>query len=88
MKQTIEKVALDFNLSKTLAKEVVDSVLESITDTIVSTGEIKLGKIGSLKIKQRAEKNGVNPKTKEKIVIPAKKALTFKAGKAMKELIQ
>ena len=42
---------------------------------------------GSFEVKKRAERTGLNPKTMESIAIPASKAPTFKAGKALKDAV-
>jgi DNA-binding protein HU-beta len=49
-----------------------------IDDTLVSGEEVELQGIGTLKIVERKERTGMNPKTKEPIIIPAKKAIKFK----------
>lgn len=59
-----------------------------ITEELKKGEDFNLGKLGTFKVKDRAEKNGVNPKTGEKIVIPARKAVTFKASKNLSTLIK
>lgn len=46
-----------------------------------------LAGVGTFKVKDRAEKEGINPLTKEKITIAAKKVVAFKPGKALDEKV-
>ena len=51
-------------------------------------GEVNITGFGAWKVSQRAARNGVNPKTKQKMVIPATKTPVFRAGKTLKEAIR
>ena len=62
-----------------LAKKDNEKVLNSLIETIVE--------FGTFKVRERAERMGRNPKTMEELLIPASKAPTFKAGKALKDAV-
>ena len=62
---------------------------ESGVEKALCAGDkVQLTGFGSFEVKERAERTGRNPKTKEPIVIPAGKMPAFKAGKALKDAIK
>ncbi len=83
----IATVANDTGLSKAEATRSVDSVLDSITKALTGGGEVRLVGFGTFSVVQRKASQGRNPRTGEKIQIPASKQPKFKAGKALKEVV-
>ena len=83
----IATVANDTGLSKAEATRSVDSVLNSITKALTGGGEVRLVGFGTFSVVQRKASQGRNPRTGEKIQIPASKQPKFKAGKALKEVV-
>ena len=76
-----------------LSQDAVTKALTSMIDTITAAelkkdGEVNITGFGAWKVSQRAARNGVNPKTKQKMVIPATKTPVFRAGKTLKEAIR
>ena len=74
-------------ITKKDARATIEGVFEVVEDALVEGNKVPLGNIGRLEVRERAARNGVNPQTKEKIVIPAQKALAFKSSKYGKELV-
>lgn len=66
---------------------VVDTVLETIKETVASGEKITLVGFGNFEVSERATRKGRNPKTGEEIMIPASKSPKFKAGKAFKDAV-
>ena len=81
----ITVVAQKTNLSKKDSEKAVAAVLDAITETLAAGEKVSLVGFGTFEVKERAAREGINPRTKEKIVIPASKLPSFKAGKALKE---
>ena len=54
---------------------------DSIKEELAAGGEVNLSGIGAFKVKERAERESINPRTKEKVCVPAKKVVTFKPSK-------
>lgn len=73
--------------SKKAASESLNALLDIITEAIKKGDKVQLVGFGTFEVKQRAARKGHNPQTKEEIKIPATKAPVFKAGKALKELV-
>lgn len=85
--ELIAKVAEKTNSTKKEAEVAVSAVIEAITETLAEGEKVSIVGFGTFEVKDRKEREGHNPKTNEKIVIPASKAPAFKAGKALKEAV-
>ena len=74
-----------------LSKKDVEKALKAFTDVVAEAlkkGEkIQLVGFGTFEVSERAARTGLNPRTKETIEIAASKAPKFKAGKALKDLV-
>lgn len=87
-KELLNVLSEKLGIKKIETEKFLDKLEEIITEELKKGEDFTLGKLGTFKVKDRAEKNGVNPKTGEKIVIPARKAVTFKASKNLSTLIK
>ncbi|MBR5824664.1 MAG: HU family DNA-binding protein [Paludibacteraceae bacterium] len=76
-------VAAKANLTKVDAKKAVDAALEAIEEALVANDTVALLGFGNFSVVERAERQGVNPSTGDKITIAAKKSVKFKAGSAL-----
>jgi DNA-binding protein HU-beta len=83
----IAAVADQTGLSKADATKAVDSVFDSITAALKSGQEVRLVGFGTFVVTNRAASEGRNPRTGEKINIPASKQPKFKAGKGLKDSV-
>jgi len=83
----IDEVAKHSDLSKKDSEVIVQAVLDSIVESLKNGGKVELRGFGSFRLRERASRQGRNPKTGEKVFVPAKKVPYFKPGKDLKELI-
>ena len=83
----VTSVADDSGLSKADAAKAVDSVFDTISKALSGGSDIRLVGFGTFSVAQRRASEGRNPRTGEKIQIPASKQPKFKAGKALKEAV-
>ena len=83
----INSIASKTGYSKKVSSEILNAFSETVTDALVSGEKVQLVGFGSFETKTRAARKGLNPQTKEEIRIPACKAPTFKAGKALKDIV-
>ena len=74
-------------LSKKDAEKAVAAFIETVTEQLVAGDKVQLVGFGTFEVRERGERTGRNPQTKEAIVIPASKAPVFKAGKAFKDAV-
>lgn len=85
--ELVAAVAEKAELSKKDAEKAVSAVLDAIVETLASGDKVSIVGFGSFEIRERGERTGRNPRTKETIVIPASKQPVFKAGKAFKDAV-
>ncbi len=83
----IAAIAAKTGETKKSAEATVNAFVEVVTETLVKGDKIQLVGFGSFEVRKRAARKGRNPQTKEEIKIPASKAPVFKAGKALKDLV-
>ena len=73
--------------TKKSAEETLNAFVDVVTAALVEGEKVQLVGFGSFEVRKRAARKGRNPQTKEEIKIPASKAPVFKAGKALKDLV-
>ena len=83
----VAAVAQSAGLTKADAAKAVDSVLDNITASLKMQNEVRLVGFGTFSVANRAASEGRNPRTGEKIQIPASKRPKFSAGKALKDAV-
>ena len=76
----IEKIALGAGLTKVDAKKALDAAIVAVKDALIAGDKIALIGFGTLSVSERPAREGINPATKQKIKIAAKKIAKFKAG--------
>ena len=85
--ELIAKISDDTDLSKADATRAVDAVFETITAQLSTEAEVRLVGFGTFSVSHRKATEGRNPRTGEKIHIPASKQPKFKAGKQLKDAV-
>jgi DNA-binding protein HU-beta len=86
--ELVDAVAVATDLRKADAAKAVDAVFDSIADSLKKGDEVRVVGFGTFAVSNRAASEGRNPRTGEKITIPASKQPKFKAGKQLKDAIQ
>jgi len=84
----IKAVASAAGLSQDAVAKVLASQIDIITAELKKGGEVNITGFGAFKVAARAARNGVNPRTREAIKIPAMKSPVFRAGKTLKEAVR
>lgn len=74
----VNEIAAKAQLNKNQAKAALDACLESISQALANEDKVQLIGFGTFSIVEKPERQGINPATKEKITIPARKAVKFK----------
>ena len=85
--QLIDVVATKTGLKKKDAEAAVNAVNEAIAEALAAGDKVQLIGFGTYEVKERAAREGRNPKTGETITIAASKAPVFSAGKALKDAV-
>ena len=84
----VTSMAEKSELSKKDAEKALNSFIESVQGALSKGEKVQLVGFGSFEVRERAERKGRNPQTREEIVIPASKVPVFKVGKALKDAIK
>ena len=85
--ELVNAMANETALSKKDVEKVLSSFINVVSNELENKGKVQLVGFGTFETRQRAARKGLNPQTKEEIKIPASKAPVFKAGKALKDLV-
>lgn len=86
--ELIEKIASGANLSMADAKKALDATVEAIKAALIEGDKVQLIGFGTFSVNERPAREGINPATKEKITIAAKKVAKFKAGAELADAIK
>lgn len=86
--QLVEAVSDKIGITKKKAGNVLDAVIKTITGALSQGEKVTLVGFGTFQMRQRKERKGVNPQTRETMQIPAKKVLKFKAGKELRQVVE
>ena len=78
--ELVEKIAAGAGLSKVDAKKALDATVAAIKGALVAGDKVSLVGFGTFSVNERPAREGINPATKQKISIAAKKVAKFKAG--------
>ena len=78
--ELIEKIAAGSGLSKNASKKALEATIVALKDALKAGDKISLVGFGTFSVGERPAREGINPLTKEKIQIAAKKVIKFKAG--------
>jgi DNA-binding protein HU-beta len=85
--ELVAAVAEKSGLSKKDSEKAVNAAFETISAALVKGDKVQLVGFGSFETKERNARIGRNPRTKKEIQIPASRVPTFKAGKALKDVV-
>jgi DNA-binding protein HU-beta len=84
----IKKIAGTAGISQKVAGIALNAMLEGITQSLKKEEKVSLVGFGSFSVAHRKARNGINPKTRKALKIPARKVPVFKAGKKLKEAVK
>lgn len=82
-----EAVYEEVGLSRNESSELVETVIEEISDALVGGDNVKISSFGSFSIKEKGERIGRNPKTGVEVPILPRKVLVFRASHVLKDRI-
>ena len=85
--ELIDKIAAGAGISKADAKKALDATTNALKEALVAGDKIQLVGFGTFSVSERPAREGINPATKEKIQIAAKKVAKFTAGAELADAI-
>ena len=87
-KEIAKAIAEKAGILQVQANEIVQGVFDGILETLVQEGRIELRNFGVFEVKKRKPRNARNPRTGEKVKVPARLVVTFKPGLEMQERVR
>ncbi len=85
--ELIAAIAEQADISKKDAEKALKAFTDVVAAELKNDGKVQLVGFGTFEVSNRAEREGINPATKETITIAASKSPKFKAGKALKDML-
>lgn len=85
--EIVAQIAEQSGYTQATTKVILDTTLSVITSALAEGYDVSFKDFGVFTVKHCKERKGRNPKTGEKLTIPAKKVPSFKAGKGLKEAV-
>jgi DNA-binding protein HU-beta len=86
--ELIEQIAAGAGLTKVDAKKALDATVAAIIDALKKGDKVQLVGFGTFAVTEKPAREGINPATKEKITIAAKKVAKFKAGAELADAVK
>lgn len=84
----VDKLAQKGNITKKQASEAINLIFDAVAEGLAAGDEISIPGFGKFSVVTRKARTGLNPQTKKKIKIPARKAAKFSAAKALKDSVK
>jgi DNA-binding protein HU-beta/integration host factor subunit beta len=87
-KEIVREIANELKVDQTLTKRIVQRCLDRMIEVLAEQGRLELRNFGVFEVKERAARKARNPKTNQEVLVPAKRVITFQAGKNIAKYIQ
>lgn len=84
----VDEVAHKTGYTKKDIKIIIDEMRDCILEMLCNYEDVSITNLGTFKVRQKKERIGEQPKTKEKIFIPARKTIIFKVARSLKERVK
>ncbi len=85
--QLVDDVAERTGMSKAQSKQAITAVVEALSAHLSKGDRIQLSGLGTFEVRDRAAREATNPRTREKVHVPATKAVGFRAASQLKSLV-
>ncbi|MCF6767043.1 HU family DNA-binding protein [Thiotrichales bacterium 19S11-10] len=85
--ELVSAISKEADVTKDVAHRVLDAMITSITSALKKGDQVSLVGFGSFQVSNRSAREGRNPKTGERMRIPASKSPRFRAGKGLKDAV-
>ncbi len=86
-KQLVNRIADQTRQTKVVVKGILQQFLDEIIDELSRGNRLEFREFGVFEVRERAARKAQNPRTLEKVEVPAKRVVKFKVGRLMKELV-
>ena len=87
--EIIARIAERADITKKAAEKVLDTIVQTVHDSLTDEkGRIRISTLGTFRVLEMNARDGVNPRTGKKMIIPAMRVPRFTPAKALKELVR
>ena len=86
-KELVNRIAEKTGVTKVVAKEIIQSFLDSIISELAEGNRLEFREFGVFESRERAARRAQNPRTLEKVDVPAKRIVKFKVGRMMRQKV-
>jgi integration host factor subunit beta len=86
-KELVNRIADSTSVTKVVAKEIIQSFLNAIIDELAAGNRLEFREFGVFESRERAARRAQNPRTLEKVDVPAKRIVKFKVGRLMRKKV-
>jgi integration host factor subunit beta len=86
-KELVNRIADKTGVTKVVAKEIIQSFLDAIIDELAEGNRLEFREFGVFESRDRAARRAQNPRTLEKVDVPAKRIVKFKVGRMMRKKV-
>ena len=86
--ELVEKIAAGAGITKADAKKALETAVSAVKDALIAGDKVSLVGFGTFSVNERPAREGINPATKSKITIAAKKVAKFKAGAELADALK
>lgn len=87
-KEIVKTISDEIGMTQLKTKEIVQKTFHAIVETLVEERRIELRNFGVFEVRERKPRKARNPRTGDKVFVPAKYVVTFKPGKEMEERVK
>ncbi len=86
-KELVNRIAEKTTVTKVVAKDIIQNFLDSIIEELAAGNRLEFREFGVFETKERAARLAQNPRTLEKVKVPAKRIVKFKVGRMMRQRV-
>ncbi|MEE8468261.1 MAG: HU family DNA-binding protein [Planctomycetota bacterium] len=86
-KELVNRIAEDTGQTKVVVKDILQRFLDSIISELSEGNRLEFREFGVFEVRERAARKAQNPRTLEKVFVPAKRVVKFKVGRTMRERV-
>ena len=86
-KDIVNSIYMQIGFSKKISENLLDDILNTLIDNLIKNKIVKISNFGTFSIREKKERTGRNPKTKEKKTISSRKVVLFKPSKQFKKFV-
>jgi integration host factor subunit beta len=86
-KELVNRISDQTGQTKVVVKDILQKFLDEIIDELAHGNRLEFREFGVFEVRERAARVAQNPRTLEKVVVPAKRVVKFKVGRTMREKV-